>query len=596
MEERSRQRLTFGAGLDRATGTGLLDPQSFRDLRNVDLGDGRAIARKGFTARTQLSLAGLGVTAMTDVPFIQSFRAFALGLAVGYEDASRTLQIFTLATTGLNPTFIDDWGTLAADAGRPRVFGAESYRKFFLAHDHADLTKRLATCYFDGSTVATLQANLDGGGNADVKFRGVVSHLNYLLGWGYGTAADPDRPEVVRVSLPGQPTVLEPEHYWLVGSPAEAVLNVVPLAEFAMAMKGTQLYRLEGYSRATFRSVPADTRYGLAGARLAAVANGLLYFWSLEGPRVTNGGPSEDLAIPLELDGPEPDELVESGEIEDGFAVYRQERRVVEFHFGRRCYELHLKDPRRPRWSYRENGVELRAAGTLYAGTATSTAPTGHPELGVATLTTSTISFDVTHSGALGDEVLEVWLKVGAGAWTRVRNATIQNLVSESVELTSDDGLEPATLCEWAVRYRRGLTYTVGYTSTTPSDWPAVSYDTDTTATGAGTPSGFTLTGSSQDVFGDKTYNSFDFAWTAGSPGSTTEILIADEDDPDVADPVAEFSIAFETRSGVGSYLQSPTPRLRYFFIRHKMADGTPGTAVACAENPVNVAEEIGEP
>ena len=592
---RQLQWLPFGGGLDRATGLALLDPSSFRDLRNLELLEGKALARPGFAARTSLSLDGLGITPMTDVVALDTYREFARGLAVGFDAASRKLQLFSTATTGLNPVYHATLGTVDADAGRPLVQMAESFRKVLLAHDYADVTKRLPTQVWDGTTLTGLTANLDGAGSAAVKFRGVVAHLDYVFGWGFGSASDANRPEVVRVSLPGQPTTFANTDYFLAGSPAQAVLAVVPMGGMALVFKQTEMYRIAGTDRTDFGIVPVDLRYGLAGSRLWAVANGACYFWSLEGPRVTDGSPSADVGIPLDLTGPDPADLVMSGDLETGFAVYRYDRRLLEFHFGRRAYVLHLRDPQHPRWTYRENGVELRCAGMFYVGASStqgSAAPTGHPEGGGIAVPTSTATVPLTYVGAVGDESLEVWLKVGAGAWTMKINRVVANTTGETVVFTDADGLAPSTAFQVAVRFRRGTYYTTGYASSDPGSWPVVSQGSGTTTAGAGTPSAFTMTAQGTVVYGSKTYNTFTFAWTAGSPGSTTEIVESSTNDVNAGGIIWSGPIATVTVTPARTYLRTGSPDLRYFFVRHKMADGTPGTAVACVGKPIDVAAE----
>ncbi len=589
---RQVQPLIFGAGLDRTSGLGLLDPNMFRDIRNVELQEGRARVRDGMTEMTALSLGGLGVTPMTDVPWLGTFREFAQGVAVGYESVSRKLQLFLMASTGLNPIYKAEWGTLHADVGRPIVHGAESYKKLILAHDWAKVTQRLQTTVFDGTATTGLTANLDGLGVNPVKFRGVVSHLGYVIGWGFESNSVPDAPHFIRVSMPLQPTVFEGTDYWLAGSPTEPVLHVVPLGENALAFKQTQIYALVGYDRRTFAIVPIDPRFGLAGPRLWAVADGAVHFWSLEGPRVTRGGPSEDMAIPLDLTGPEPEDLAAAGEAQGAFACFKSDKRLIEFHFGKRCYVLHLRNPRNPRWSYRENGVELRCAGLFYQGSATSSAPAGHPEIGTPTATTGKITVPVTYVTADGDESIELWMQAGAGAWVMVRNEMIDNLVGDTFVLGAADGVEPGGVVHnIAVRFRRGLSYTTGYAGSDPALWPAASVDSATTLAGAPAPVSPTIAFDHQSVFGGKTYNHFQFDWVSGGGSAVaSQVLTADVDDVSAAS--VKMSASLDGPSPITSgYLVQASPSNRYFWVRHTTADGTPGDAVAVAGNPINVAD-----
>lgn len=594
------ERLAFGAGLDRASGLVRVAPEAFTDLRNVELGEGRAWPRPGITLTSGLSLGGLGITPMSDVVAILTYRTKAMGLVVGYEQASRKLQLFAVGLVGTNPVYVGDLGAVDAAAQRPTVWATERYGKVLFAHNEPDASKRLATMVYDGTALTTLTADLDTAGAAPVAFRGVATWLGYALGWGYGSASQPERGEVIRVSLPAQVTTFVNTDYFRAGEQAESVLAVVTAGPLALAFKQTAIYRLLGSGRDDFGIWPVDPHYGLAGTRLAVAGPDAVYFWSLRGPRRTDGGLSVDLALPLDLTGPDPAGLAAAADPEDGFAVYHTDLRRVEFHFGQRCYVLHLRDPQRPRWSYRENGVALRTAGTLYYGTAAQggggapAAPTGFPVAGTFTATTSTVTAPYTYTGALGDEVLEVWLKVGAGSWAQKINRTVANTTGETFGFTAADGLSPGVLVTVAARLRRGLLYTAGYESSDPGSWPASARSSVTTASGAGTPSNVHLVGGATEVVGSKTYDSFRFTWTAGSPGTQTQLLASTTSDPAAAGVLLTVAIGTTDSGNVGSYLQQATPSNRWFFVRHLMADGTPGTAVACAENPVNVSQAWG--
>ncbi|KKL57496.1 hypothetical protein LCGC14_2234810, partial [marine sediment metagenome] len=167
---------------------------------------------------------------------------------------------------------------------------------------------------FVGSPLVELTADLDGAGDAPVYFRGVTRHLNYVIGWGFGTATEQSRPEIVRVSLPGQPTVWSPDHFIIAGVRDDPVLLCESLGTIPSPLavfKETETYQIFGYDRRTFGIRRIDDIYGIAAARLAVTVNGICYFWSLEGPRATDGSnPSRDLAWPLDLDAPAPATLV----------------------------------------------------------------------------------------------------------------------------------------------------------------------------------------------------------------------------------------------------------------------------------------------
>ncbi len=359
-----RLPLTFGQGLDRASGVGLVDPRSFTDLRNVELVDGAAQSRKGLAQ--VYALTGPGALNMNDV-LLNEIVEFSTGnLSLGWRASAGDVRLFyngadqALVHTGVSPA-----------PTSLRFFSAEINGMVFVAHDQPYDTTRLKTRYWGAvtPTVTDLTADLNGvSGVQPIEFRGVVAYLDYLVGWGYGHFTENPREELVRISLPGQPTVFKPEHYLIIGQRGSPVLNCVPVGGRLLAFKPTQIIPIIGTNRANFGSLPAaDKDFGLAGSRLAAVASsGVCYFWSQHGPRATAGGASVEIGLPLKLDAPEPSDLVASGAASDGFAQYVPGKEHVRFVFGRRCYTLHLRDPGNPRWSYDEFAVAVRSGGRHY--------------------------------------------------------------------------------------------------------------------------------------------------------------------------------------------------------------------------------------
>lgn len=490
MPDRPRLPLVFGSGLDRATGVLGTDPRSMRDLRNVYLYREKAQARKGHSVVN--SFLDDGDLAVNDVVLIHPMQAEQIGVIVGYQDTDRELHVYRVSGDGIGTNRIGSWFTLAASAHEPpRAFAAESYRKMFLAHDETRFAVRGPTFYYDPFDVPQLRAltaDLDRDSTPEtLKFRGVTRYLNYVVGWGYGTGADEDRPEIVRVSLPGNPLGWEPEHYFIAGLGDDPVLNCLPTSDRLIVFKGSEQYEIHGYSRQTFGIRPGDQLYGLAGSRLGIAINGVVYFWSLEGPRVTQGGQSTDLAWPLDIDAPAPSDLAAEGVLADGFAVYLPGRRVIKFIFGAREYNLSIWNPQEPKWSYGELGVPAFAGGLLYSGgEAQSSAPTGFASAVSGTGkvgTTDTLTVDWTNNDQEGDEIVEIWLRPTGGDFELEASVAVGGATQQQDII----GLSAGTAHEIAIRYRRGPFYTAGYESDDPDNWPAVSKGTGTTLLNAPT-------------------------------------------------------------------------------------------------------------
>lgn len=367
MGERSRLQLAFGGGLDRATGTTSRDPARYTDLRNVRLFEGKAQARRGLSRVATMNSGGIPTTNVVNV---RPLRVSRQGLVTVHEVAAGKIWAYTTAADGSGQSLIATAiMTLPTSTDAFwQILAAESNNLTFFAHTHGPIAGRHQTRIYNNGTgtVTDLQANLNGLGAAAVFFRGVQTYLAYLVGWGYGSATDTDRPEVVRISLPGQPNVFNAEHYFLAGQRGDPVLACAPLGKELLVLKETEIYAITGYDRATFGIEPRDVNYGIAGPRLWVEVEGTLYFWSLHGPRMTQGGPSVDIGRALDLGAPEPSDLIADADVRSGFAAWSAQEREVRFHFGRRQYTLHLEDASKPRWSYTERQVLLRCGGLFY--------------------------------------------------------------------------------------------------------------------------------------------------------------------------------------------------------------------------------------
>lgn len=474
--------LTFGSGLDRLSGAAVVDPSAHVDLRNVYLSRGRLETRRG--------LPTLAAPFGTDVLAVVPVRKTGLSAVVLYDASSRVVKLYSYdgATTfSLVGTL---WTVDVAVAGHlPRVSIAEVYSQLVIAHDEPLFQYRGNTKAFDvtASTVGDLSLNLDRAGSNPVKFRGVAKHLAYLVGWGYGTASDPDRAETFRVSMPGDPLTFVPEHYFIVGSQGDPIIGGRPLVQddvtaggFAIG-KDAEWWLMFGTSRADFGIRSMDSEFGLLTSRAHASHVGEVFFWSASGPRSTTGGPSVDLGLPLDLSGPLPDAAAATND--RGFAWVDPVENEVVFCFGTFAYVLHLKDTPR-RWSYRTFGVELNAVGFLFPangtgklnpivptiGTVTTTAPTYLPGFDVPTVT---VPWTLAGS-ATGTEKVEVWVRHELfGDFTHLIRGSwvLASTVAASALTTTFTVPYYMTHYDVAVRVIAGNTPGAGYTGT-PDTWP----------------------------------------------------------------------------------------------------------------------------
>jgi len=602
---RTTLRLNFGAGLDRTTGIFQRAPGTFVDLRNLLLKEGKAEARKGLTEQVALTMNGSGVAA-TDLILVEAYRAALRNVVLAHQLGGGTtnLEVFLTATNGLNPIFQQTWTSpVTPDPQPPIVFGAEVYTRYFLAHSEEDMTKRRKTVYLTtGGALTALQGDLDGTGAKDIKFRGVRRYLNYLVGWGFGSDADKDRPEIVRLSDPEDPTVFHKEHLIYCGPRSEPVLTCEPTRSRILVLKEREAYEITGYDRATFGVRQVDPTYGVAGARLAQVVGDRVYSWTLEGPRVFEQGASVDLGLPLDLAGPDPASLAASGEAHLGFSTYLQTERVLAWLFpdraaGKtRAYLLSIRDPDQPRWSYAEFQRALWCAGRVYKPTGGTGAPVGYPQITAFTLTGLSGPVSITNVSAIGDETIEVWVSINGGSYAKTQEVLAAG-ASQTVTIGPSDGVIAAATVSVAVRYRRGSAYKSNYVNPVTSGWDAAALAASVASATAGnvppSPSSFIVTGTSNSTIGGKDFIAYAVGWVdAGAAVVGTTCEICESSGGPSSDPAILFSgIALGVQAGsVGPYLVSPSSPQRYIYLRHRGPDGVAGTLVPLTDNPLDPA------
>ena len=498
MGERQRLFLPFGEGLERSTGVMVTEPTKFEDLRNVFLFEGKAQARKGY-ARSTIIIDDASAN-MEICCALGPVRAEAAAMGCGYNSGNREVHVNLMSISGTGATHIasalpsGELFVLATGATfePPVIHMADTYNRNFMAHDEPVLSYRAQTAYYDPNAwplIQYLTADLDNLGDNPVYFRGVTRHLSYLVGWGFGSDSEPDRPDVVRVSLAGDPLEWDPRHWFYAGQRSEPVMVCRPAGNILLVFKETETHEIFGYSPETFGIRPADALHGCVGSRLAVSVAGTCFFWSVQGPRMSQGGESADLAVPLDLDGPDPATLVAESDPEEAFADYDAVNRIVLFVWGRRVYALSIRNPARPRWSYYElpaSAVPFCGA-QFFATTATGgggTSPTGWPRVGgsdavsgpaAPVLGNTTIDLEWYNNLANGTEVVEIHLKDvdGTGKWGKIAQPAVDLSAGGPNYLQTFQiaGLDALHEYEVALRYKAGGTFSPGMTSGDPATW-----------------------------------------------------------------------------------------------------------------------------
>ncbi len=494
--DRKRLFLPFGDGLSRADGVMVTQPTKFEDLRNVILWKGKAEVRKGYARSTVI--IDDGSVDMEMCCALGPVRAESAAMGCGYNSGNREVHVNLMSITGTGASHIasanpnGELFTLAGGATfePPVIHMADTYNKNFMAHDEPLISARAQTGYYDPDASPQIQfltADLDGAGSNPVYFRGVMRYLSYMVGWGFGSDTDPDRPDVVRVSIAGEPLNWDRRHWFFAGQRNEPVMTCREAGSVLLVLKETESHEIFGYSPRTFGIRPADKLFGVVGSRLATTVSGTCFFWSVQGPRMSKGGESVDLAMPLDIGGPAPATLVAESDPEEAFADYDAVNRVVVFVWGRRVYALSLREPSRPRWSYYELGANAEpfCSAQFYATTATGgggTAPTGWPRVGGAAIGPpapvmgdTTMDIEWYNDLANGTEVVEIWLKDvdGAGTWSKITQPAVDlSAGGPNFEQTYQfTGLDPLHEHEISLRYKAGGQFSPGMTGSDPALW-----------------------------------------------------------------------------------------------------------------------------
>jgi hypothetical protein len=465
-------RLPFGGTLDRDAGVAVSQPSSMRALTNALPKRGKAEVRGGMVLTTTLPAVAGSCTAVVLIhPLVSQQEA----IAVGFYQQDRSLRVFRLSGDGVSVIqSLGVWVNLHAQS-EPRVSVAEGFSVVLLAHDEPVLSRRAPTKIFrvfgDG-TLGNLEAEFDEAGRTAVYFRSVMAWGDYMVGFGFGSALE-DRPEFLRLSLPGEPGRFDRDHYFIVGNRGEPITGLGEAGGNLMVFKASKTYRVVGNSPVNFGILPAYALVGCPHQNLIVSVDGSCYFWSLEGPRVTMGGDNRDVAMLLDLEGEDPDWLPAKAALKDGVALYHLKTRVVEWVFGMRGYALSL-DGEGLKWGHSDRGVPIASSGVLYSGGPKLeglAAPTSFSTIGTVEALSTRAILPLAHTGAVSETMGELWLRAGQGVWSRARDFIVQGS-SQQETLT---GLTAMTNYAVAVRHRRGGEFPSAYAVEDPGLWPSAS-------------------------------------------------------------------------------------------------------------------------
>lgn len=458
-------QIPFGPGLDKESGSLIVQPNRMQDLRNVYHHEGSLVVRKGVEKTVDFFDFVATTTPASHVLMGIAIRSENAGIVVTFEETLRKVTVHRVDALGTTATAIGHWewreGTVVWPGTEiPKIILAEIFGTVYMAHDDSFASRRANTYVYDPffgpgqltplravltrpHDLSAEEAHIDPDSEA-VRFRGVVRHLSYLFGWGWGNSGpDGIRPEMLRSSYPGEPRRFDPDHYWIVGDRRDPIVSAAPARQTLLVAKQTETHQIIGYSRQTFGQRPYDHLYGCLGGRLMTSVAGKVFMWSSQGPMVGTDSSAgwEKIWLPLDLGGFEPATLVERIEFEEGWSDYIDEVEVVIFGFGKRCYILSVRNPADPRWTYWELGRKAFCGFRLYGSE--SGGVTGTAEINGlafehdAGCGPTSIVVTVDNTGQSGDEFIEPWYRVEGPRFTDAPNRMVDPLDVDS----DDDGV-----------------------------------------------------------------------------------------------------------------------------------------------------------
>lgn len=526
MGSRSRLPIPFGYGLDRASSTLVVDPKAGADLRDVFLLEGKVRVRAGIGTAI-LTIAG------TDAIVHQEyFKAKAKIVYVTYNRTTRDVKVYVGDVNGTSATVVSTWGVLAVGAVEPpRFSSAESFNLLVLAHDEPSVTRRLITKTYDGATLASLTANLDNTSAHNVLFRGVVEHLGYVWGWGFGSDADKSRPEMIRPSKPGDPSTYTQNAWFAVGERDDPILAARPCAGGLLVLKSSFRALITGADKASFGSVPVDRTYGQVAMRLSITVGSKVYAWTNEGPKASDGGDFVGLEIPLELLDRLPSGLPEGSLLANGHTAYFSDEKCICWFFPdyMASQTLVVAYSRREtlvgsRFSYLLIPQVVQSALVVAPSTESVSVDPGYAtsvsHSGVQAGTQYLDKITFTINAPVGDETVELWGRQGAAAPTLITTFAINTSAGTQ---TVTQALVAAGSWDLWVRFTRGGQPRTDHPGSDPTAWPAASKGTGTvTALPALVPNQptFTMGGASIDA---GTWNA---SWNTPATGAVVTVYV----------------------------------------------------------------------
>lgn len=515
--------------------------------------------------------------------------AASAGVAFSFDTSGNAIFLHQLGEDGSILRTFTAYSSYA-EAKPPQMTGFQMFGRAYFCEDGREaVASRKGMAYFDptGAGAVTIPTFVLGAGPAaSLKFRGISQHQQAtILGWGYFTETTPDRPHCLRYCKYGDPTTWVADGtptsagFVDVGTPTLPIVACAPSGDYSVIGKAQEVFALAGAYEDQFSLVQIGTAHGPVSTS-GMVSTGPLAVWMAStGPALSiNGGPVQLLAHPrvirrmaTYLDPSYACAVHDAANTRVGFLMRRgttlEGTGLTDF-WGTEVLW----------WDYERDAITVQGTpttcfsiGTIEGPGLTLAAPSGTPASLVATPTSSSVTLEWTHVG--GDPTAQVSVEYRESGTTTY---TVAGPTSAGATTWSVSGLTAATTYEWRLRYFKNAQYGAYVNGT----------DFTTSAEGSvGFPTQFG--GGARDSFvtGGITYTRGVFQWIRGefSSGSTTEIYENTVDDFATATRVATMPSSTTSTSLVK--VQGLTEY--FYWARHVLSNGEPGTETVCADNPI---------
>ena len=513
--------------------------------------------------------------------------AASAGVAFSFDTSANKLWLHQLGEDGSILRTIQAY-TGYTESAPPQMTGFEMFGKFYVCpYGREAAASRLGMGVFDPTgagtfTIPTYDLSAGGTAAAALRFRGIAKHRGgTILGWGYlnEESGNVDQPQTVRYSKYVTPDTWVADSsvtsagFFNLGTLNLPVIAAAASGQYTVLAKETEIFALDGDYGAQLYVRQIGAAHG-PQSTAGMASTGPMAVWITRDGYVAasvNGGD-------VQLIGPDRIQrrrltmmdLAYAGAVHD--APRTRVGFLVRLKSTLQGAPLSYNWPTQILWwDYARDAFHVQGApttcfsiGTIAGPGITFAGPSGTPDTLAATV--SAASASLSWGNGTGDPSAQTSIEY------RVDGTTTYLVVGPSaVGATSWllTGLSPSTTYNWRLRYVKNGQY---------SSYATGSNFTTSAGSACGTPTNLASAFSSSYSYGGKTYGVYSLSWTRGefAAGSMTDLYEGTTATFADASLIASWASA-KVGTTVEEEVTSPA-LVRYYWVRHRLADGTAGT------------------